>query len=127
MLRSVIRHLSAEPRAGHCRDGPVILPTIGFDLLYAFVIVGLGRRNLVWINVTTNPTAEGIARQLTEAFPWNESPRYLVRDRDQIFGPVVSAFLESATAYNSRASRPAGLAAARDHRPKSRWTRQARR
>ena len=66
-----------------------IVPTISFDLLYAFVIVGLGRRNLVWINVTTNPTAEWIARQLTEAFPWNEAPRYLVRDRDQIFGAVV--------------------------------------
>jgi transposase InsO family protein len=66
-----------------------IVPTVGFDLLYAFVIVGLSRRNLVWINVTTNPTAEWIARQITEAFPWNEGPRYLVRDRDQIFGAVV--------------------------------------
>jgi len=41
-----------------------VVPTIGFDLLYAFVIVRLGRRDLVWINVTTNPTAEWIARQL---------------------------------------------------------------
>jgi hypothetical protein len=57
-----------------------IVPTIGFDLLYAFVIVRLGRRDLVWINVTTSPTAEWIARQLTEAFPWNEAPRYLIRD-----------------------------------------------
>ena len=48
-----------------------VVPTIGFNLLYAFVIVGLGRRELVWINVTRNPTAEWIARQLTEAFPWN--------------------------------------------------------
>ena len=40
-------------------------------------------------NVTTNPTAEWIARQLTEAFPWNEAPRYLLRDRDQIYGAVV--------------------------------------
>ena len=46
-----------------------VVPTIGFGLLYAFVIVRLGRRNLVWINVTTNPTTEWIARQLTEAFP----------------------------------------------------------
>src|SRR5450756_2171152 len=38
-----------------------VVPTIGFDLLYAFVIVRLGRRDLVWINVTTNPTAEWIA------------------------------------------------------------------
>ena len=54
-----------------------VVPTIGFDLLYAFVIVRLDRRGIVWINVTTNPTAEWIARQLTEAFPWNEAPRYL--------------------------------------------------
>jgi hypothetical protein len=52
-----------------------VVPTIGFDLLYAFVIVRLGRRDLVWINVTTNPTAEWIARQLTEAFPWDAAPR----------------------------------------------------
>src|SRR4051795_7648987 len=46
-------------------------PTIGFDLLYAFVIVRLDRRELVWINVTANPTAEWVARQITEAFPWD--------------------------------------------------------
>jgi hypothetical protein len=56
-----------------------IVPTIGFDLLYAFVIVRLDRRDLVWINVTTNPTAEWVARQLTEAFPWDGAPRYLIR------------------------------------------------
>ena len=59
-----------------------IVPSIGFDLLYALVIVRLARRDLVWINVTTHPTAEWIARQITEAFPWNEAPRYLIRDRD---------------------------------------------
>jgi hypothetical protein len=67
-----------------------VVPTIGFDLLYAFVIVRLGRRELVWINVTTNPTAEWIAHQITEAFPWNEAPRYLIRDRDQIYGSIVT-------------------------------------
>ena len=67
-----------------------VVPTIGFDLLYAFVIVRLGRRELVWINVTTNPTAEWIARQLTEAFPWSEAPRYLIRDRDRIYGSIVT-------------------------------------
>jgi transposase InsO family protein len=66
-----------------------VVPTIGFDLLYAFVIVRLGRRDLVWINVTPNPTAEWVARQITEAFPWNEAPRYLIRDRDRIYGSVV--------------------------------------
>ena len=50
---------------------------------------------LVWINVTTNPTAEWIARQITEAFPWNEAPRYLVRDRDQIYGTIVTRRLRA--------------------------------
>ena len=66
-----------------------VVPTIGFDLLYALVIVRLARRDLVWINVTTYPTAEWIVQQITEAFPWNEAPRYLIRDRDGIYGPVV--------------------------------------
>ena len=66
-----------------------VVPTIGFSLLYAFVIVRLDRRNLVLTNVTTNPTAEWIARQLTEAFPWSTAPRYLVRDRDRIYGSIV--------------------------------------
>ena len=66
-----------------------VVPTLAFELLYAFVIVRLDRRDLVWINVTTSPTAEWIARQLTEAFPWNEAPRYLIRDRDCIYGTVV--------------------------------------
>jgi hypothetical protein len=63
-----------------------VVPTIGFDLLYALVIVRLARRDLVWINVTANPTAEWIARQITEAFSWNEAPRYLIRDRDRVYG-----------------------------------------
>src|ERR1039458_4533269 len=65
------------------------------NLLYAFVIVRLDRRDLVWINVTTNPTAEWIARQITEAFPWNEAPRYIIRDRDRIYGAVVSRRLRA--------------------------------
>ncbi len=50
-----------------------VAPTLGFDLLYAFIIVRLARRDLVWINVTPHPTADWIARQITEAFPWNRS------------------------------------------------------
>src|ERR1700730_14914012 len=67
-----------------------VVPTIGFDLLYAFVVVRLDRRDLVWINVTTHPTAEWVARQITEAFPWNEAPHYMIRDRDLIYGAVVT-------------------------------------
>src|SRR4030088_3137479 len=72
-----------------------VVPTIGFDLLYGFVIVRLDRRDLVWINVTTNPTAEWVARQITEAFPWNEAPRHLIRDRDRIYGSVVTRRLRA--------------------------------
>src|SRR6202162_267763 len=68
-----------------------VVPTVGFDLLYAFVIVRLDRRDLVWINVTANPTAEWLARQITEAFPWNEAPRYLIRDNDKVFGSAFKA------------------------------------
>ena len=72
-----------------------LVPTIGFDLLYAFVIVRIDRRNLVWINVTKNPSAEWVARQVTEAFPWDEAPHYLIRDRDQIYGSVVTRRLRA--------------------------------
>jgi transposase InsO family protein len=72
-----------------------VVPTIGFDLLYAFVIMRLDRRDLVWINVTANPTAEWVARQITEAFPWDGAPQYLIRDRDRIYGTVVTRRLRT--------------------------------
>jgi len=72
-----------------------VVPTIGFKLLYGFVIVRLDRRGLVWINVTTNPTAEWIARQITEAFSWDGAPRYMVRDRDRIYGAIVTRRLRA--------------------------------
>jgi hypothetical protein len=72
-----------------------VVPTIGFKLLYGFVIVRLHRRDLVWINVTTNPTAEWVARQITEAFPWDGAPRYMIRDRDRIYGAVVTRRLRA--------------------------------
>src|SRR3979490_3139660 len=67
-----------------------VVPTIGFRILYGFVIVRLDRRDLVWINVTTHPTAEWVARQITEAFPWDTAPRYMIRDRDRIYGIAVT-------------------------------------
>jgi transposase InsO family protein len=72
-----------------------VVPTIGFKLLYGFVIVRIDRRELVWINVTTNPTAEWIARQITEAFPWDGAPGYMIRDRDRIYGAVVTRRLRA--------------------------------
>jgi transposase InsO family protein len=72
-----------------------VVPTIGFKLLHAFVLVRLDRRELVWINVTAHPTAEWVARQITEAFHWNEAPRYMIRDRDCIYGAVVTRRLRA--------------------------------
>src|SRR3979409_2270164 len=72
-----------------------VVPTIGFKLLYGFVILRLDRRDLVWIGVTTNPTAEWVARQITEAFPWDSAPRYMIRDRDRIYGTVVTRRLRA--------------------------------
>jgi transposase InsO family protein len=66
-----------------------VVPTFAFGLLYGFLIVRLDRRELVWIAVTSSPTAEWIARQITEAFPWDSAPCYLIRDRDRAFGSVV--------------------------------------
>ncbi len=72
-----------------------VVPTMGFDLLYVLVIVRLARRDLVWINVTTRPTADWIARQITEAFPWDKAPRYLIRDRDQVYGAAATRRLRA--------------------------------
>jgi transposase InsO family protein len=72
-----------------------VVPTISFSLLYALVIVRLDRRELVWVNVTAEPTAEWIARQITEAFPWDDAPQYLVRDRDRIYGTVFTRRLRA--------------------------------
>ena len=63
--------------------------------IYALVIVRLARRELVWINVTAHPTADWIAQQITEAFPWDEAPRYLIRDRDAVYGAVVTRRLRA--------------------------------
>jgi hypothetical protein len=72
-----------------------VVPTISFNLLYVLVIVRLARRELVWINVTPHPTAEWIAQQITEAFPWSEAPRYLIRDQDGIYGAAVTRRLQA--------------------------------
>jgi transposase InsO family protein len=63
-----------------------VVPTLTFDLLFAFLVVGHGRRQLLWIEVTRHPTAEWLARQITEAFPWSSAPAYLVRDNDRAYG-----------------------------------------
>jgi transposase InsO family protein len=72
-----------------------VVPTIDFIQLYVLVIGRLARRELAWISVTAHPTPEWIAQQVTEAFPWNQVPRYLIRDRDGIYGAAVTRRLRA--------------------------------
>ena len=57
-----------------------MVPTIAFQQLFAFLVLSHERRRLLWFAVTRNPTAELLARQITEAFPWDSAPKYLIRD-----------------------------------------------
>ncbi len=75
----------------------LIVPTVGFKLLFVLVILRHQRRRLISLAVTTNPTAEWIARQITEAFPWNEAPKYLIRDHDGAYGHAVRLLFWSAS------------------------------
>jgi transposase InsO family protein len=63
-----------------------VVPTVSFRLLYGLLILQHARRELLWLAVTAHPTAEWIARQLTEAFGWRDAPRYVLRDRDRVYG-----------------------------------------
>jgi transposase InsO family protein len=62
------------------------VPTIRFQVLYVFLVLAHDRRRILHFAVTAHPTAEWTAQQLREAFPWDAAPRYLLRDRDRIFG-----------------------------------------
>ena len=68
-----------------------VVPTVTFDLLFAFLVLGHDRRQLLWFEVTRHPTAEWLARQITEAFPWTSAPAYLVRDNDGAYGHVFTS------------------------------------
>ncbi len=62
------------------------VPTIRFQVLYVFLVLAHERRRILHFNVTAHPTAEWTGQQLRNAFPWDSAPRYLLRDRDRIFG-----------------------------------------
>ena len=63
-----------------------LVPTISFRLLYGFLILRHSRRELLWLGVTAHPSAEWVARQITEAYGWEQAPRYIIRDRDCVYG-----------------------------------------
>jgi transposase InsO family protein len=62
------------------------VPTIRLQVLYVFLVLAHDRRRIVHCNVTAHPTAEWTGQQLRNAFPFDRLPRYLLRDRDPIFG-----------------------------------------
>jgi transposase InsO family protein len=67
------------------------VPTLTFERLFAFLVISHGRRQLLWFGVTPHPTAEWLARQITEAFRWALAPAYLVRDNDRAYGHIFTS------------------------------------
>jgi len=63
-----------------------VVPTVRFRVLFVFLVLAHHRRRVVHFNVTDHPTAEWTGQQIVEAFPWDEAPRYLLRDRDRVYG-----------------------------------------
>ena len=63
-----------------------VVPTVTFRVLYVFLVMSHDRRRILHFNVTTSPSARWTAQQVREAFPYDTAPRYLLRDRDRIFG-----------------------------------------
>src|SRR5262249_27336079 len=81
---------AGRPSCAHA-DGIVamdmfVVPTVSFRLLYGLLILQHARRELLWLWVTAHPSAQWVAQQLTEAFGWKDAPRYLIRDRDCVYG-----------------------------------------
>lgn len=72
-----------------------IVPTIRFKLLFVLIVLAHSRRKVIHFNVTENPTAEWTGQQIVEAFPWNSAPRYLLRDRDSIYGSAFQRRVQS--------------------------------
>ena len=99
VAKYMVRHRRDRPTAGpswatflrtHLHQTAAIdfltVATANFRILYVFVVLSLGRRKILHINVTAHPTAQWTAQQIIEAFPWDDVPTYLQRDRDAIFG-----------------------------------------
>ncbi|HTX51879.1 MAG TPA: integrase core domain-containing protein, partial [Candidatus Baltobacteraceae bacterium] len=62
------------------------VPTVGFKVLFVLIVLAHARRKVLHFNVTEHPTAQWTAQQLVEAFPWDTAPKYLLRDRDAVYG-----------------------------------------
>jgi len=64
------------------------VPTATFKVLFVFIILAHDRRRIVHVNITEHPTAQWTAQQMIDAFPRDTAPRYLLRDRDSIYGEL---------------------------------------
>ncbi len=73
----------------------LVVPTLTFERLFAFIVLVLRRSNILWIGVTTNPTAEWNSNQVTEAFPWDTAPTFFIRDNDGAYGEVFTRRLRA--------------------------------
>jgi transposase InsO family protein len=71
-----------------------VVPTAAFKVLFVFIVLAQARRRIVHFNVTEHPTAQWTALQISEAFPWEAAPRYLIRDRDRAYGPAFRTRVE---------------------------------
>jgi transposase InsO family protein len=72
-----------------------VVPTVTFRVLFVFVVLAHARRRIVHFNITEHPTAQWTGQQISEAFPWETAPRFLVRDRDRVYGPAFKDRVES--------------------------------
>jgi len=100
VAKYIVRHRTTSSQtwrtflANHMKDMVssdfFLVPTVFFRVLFVFVILSHDRRRPVHVAVTEHPTAEWVAHQLLEAFPWNSAPRYLLRDRDGSYGEKFS-------------------------------------
>jgi hypothetical protein len=89
-----LEDIPSQPRRWIAAMDLFVVPTISFRLLYGLLILRHGRRQMLWLGVTAQPTAEWIARQLTEAYGWQQSPAFIVRDRDRVYPMPFSAGFE---------------------------------
>lgn len=63
-----------------------MVPTVGFRVLFVFIVLAHHRRQVLHFNVNASPTSEWTAQQIADAFPWDTAPRFLPHDRDCIYG-----------------------------------------
>lgn len=72
-----------------------VVPTVTFRILYVILVLARDRRRIVHFNVSEHPTAEWTAAQIVQAFPWDKAPRFLLRDRDSVYGVAFRALVKS--------------------------------